>query len=221
MIKNENYKTIEDIEEENRKLAEEKQKKEEEEKKKQQEYFEKNKKAIARDKTISKLKDLVLCVIVAAILCFLIIRFAFFKAVIPSSSMVPTLNEGDQVFVTRIYNTEKIKRGDIIVFKSKELNDTLVKRVVGLPGEVVEIDKGMVSVNGKELEEDYVINSDNSSKRDGKYYVPDDSYFFLGDNRPVSDDAGLWKNPFISKDDIIGKAQIRVYPFNDMGFVNK
>ena len=56
--------------------------------------------------------------------------------------MVPTLNEGDHLFVTKIYNLDNIERGDILVFESKELNDTLIKRVIGLPGDKVTIVDG-------------------------------------------------------------------------------
>lgn len=221
MIRNENYKSQEDEENEKIRKIEEERKKIEQEKKERQEYLQKNSDKIRKDKIKSIVKDLTFCAIVAVILCILINRFLLFKAYIPSESMVPTLNKYDQIFVTRIYNTDSIKRGDIVVFKSQELNDTLIKRVIGLPGDRIVISHGKVTVNGEAINESYVVNVDNSDKRDGTYYVPDDSFFFLGDNRPISDDAGLWNNPFIKSDDIIGKAQLRVYPFNTFGFVNK
>ena len=221
MIRNENYKTLE--EQENKKIEkiEQERKKIEQEKKEKQDYLEQNNNKIKKNKIKSLIKDLIFCLVVAVILCVLINRFVLFKAYIPSESMVPTLNKHDQIFVTRIYNTDRIKRGEIVVFKSKDLDDTLIKRVIGLPGDRIVITHGKVTVNGEAINENYVVNVDNSDKRDGTYYVPDDSFFFLGDNRPISDDAGLWNNPFIKSDDIIGKAQIRVYPFDKIGFVNK
>lgn len=221
MIRNENYKTAEEIENEKIQKIEQERKKIEQEKREKQEYFEKNREKIKKEKAKSMAKDLIICAVFAVILCVLINKFILFKAYIPSESMVPTLNKGDQIFVTRIYNTGNIKRGDIVVFKSEELNDTLIKRVIGIPGDRIVISHGKVSVNGEEIDEKYVVNADNSDKRDGTYYVPDDSFFFLGDNRPISDDAGLWKNPFIKKSEIIGKAQIRVYPFSSFGFIEK
>lgn len=131
--------------------------------------------------------------------------------------MIPTLNIGDHVFVTRVYNLNNIKRGDILVFDSEELNDKLIKRVIGLPGDKISIKDGVVSVNGTVLPDEYVKNKANNS---GEYEVPDGKYFFLGDNRAVSLDSSKWVNPYIDGKDIKAKAQLRVYPFSDFGFVN-
>ncbi|EOR21227.1 MULTISPECIES: signal peptidase I [Clostridium] len=153
-------------------------------------------------------------IISAIILAFLINKFLLFKVLIPSESMVPTLNVGDRLFVTRVYNLDKLKRGDIIVFYSEELQDSLIKRLIGLPGDKVKIENGIVSVNGEELQEEYIGATD---KFNGEYEVPEGKYFFLGDNRLWSKDSRYWINPYISKEDIKGKAQIKVYPFNELG----
>lgn len=171
-----------------------------------------------KNKFSSSLKEWVLCIGVALILAILINKFLIFKVYIPSGSMIPTLNVGDQLFATRIYNYDNIKRGDILVFKSDELNDTLIKRVIGLPGDKVVIENGVVSVNGKVLKEDYVKNVDTTF--DGTYDVPEGKYFFLGDNRRDSYDSRKWDNPYIDQDDIEAKARLKVYPFSDFGFVD-
>ena len=158
----------------------------------------------------------VIPIAIALVLALLIKQFLIFKVYIPSGSMIPTLNEGDQLFVTRVYNLDNLKRGDILVFDSDELNDVLIKRLIGLPGDKINIVKGTVYVNGEKLEEDYVKNSDDIS---GEFEVPEGKYFFLGDNRAISYDARRWKNPYIDGSDIKAKAQIRVYPFSDFGFV--
>ena len=111
---------------------------------------------------------------------------------------------------------DNIEHGDILVFYSEELNDTLIKRVIGLPGDKVDIVNGKVTVNGVELEEDYVENNDAFS---GSFIVPEGKYFFLGDNRAISYDARKWSNPYIEGKDIQGKAQIKVYPFSDFGSI--
>ena len=152
----------------------------------------------------------------ALVISLLLYKFIIFMVYIPSSSMVPTLNEGDRLFVTRIYNLDNIKRGDVLVFKSKELNDILIKRVIGLPGDVVTIVDGKVSVNNKVLEEDYLVNVDHNY---GEFKVPEEKYFFLGDNRPLSYDSSKWINPYIDGKDIEAKAQIKIFPFNDFGFI--
>ena len=75
--------------------------------------------------------DWVLPIVIAIILAVLINRFLIFKVKIPSESMVPTLNVGDRLFVTRVYNPEKLKRGDIVVFYSEEKDEDMIKRLIG------------------------------------------------------------------------------------------
>ena len=153
-------------------------------------------------------------IISAFIIAFLINKFVLFKVLIPSESMVPTLNVGDRLFVTRIYNLDRLERGDIIVFYSEELQEDLIKRLIGLPGDKIEIENGVVSVNGEVLQEDYIGAQDNYN---GVYEVPAGKYFFLGDNRLYSKDSRYWINPYIDGEDITGKAQIKVYPLNEIG----
>ncbi len=161
--------------------------------------------------------DWVIPIIIAFILAALIQRFVVFKAKIPSPSMVPTLNVGDNLFVTRVYNPEKLKRGDVVVFYSQERNEDMIKRLIGLPGDEVVISKGIVTVNGITLEEDYIGEQDEFI---GTYNVPEDKYFFLGDNRLWSLDSRYWENPYIDESDITGKAQLKVYPFSDFGWID-
>lgn len=155
-------------------------------------------------------------IVVAVILVILINRFLIFKVKIPSESMVPTLNVGDRLFVTRVYNPEKLKRGDIVVFHSDEKDEDMIKRLIGLPGDKVIINNGIVTVNGETLEEDYLGTIDTYN---GEFEVPEGKYFFLGDNRYWSLDSRYWENPYIDGSDIKGKAQIKVYPWKDFGKV--
>lgn len=153
--------------------------------------------------------------IIAAIgIAILINKFLVYNVYIPSESMVPTLNVGDKLMVTRVYDTNKIKRGDIVVFFSEELNEILIKRVIGLPGDHIKIHDGIVNVNGVDIKEDYVKNNE---KLDNKFDVPDNKFFFLGDNRSRSNDARRWINPYIDASNIQGKARIKFYPFEDFG----
>ena len=156
-------------------------------------------------------------ILIALVLAFLINKFLIFKVKIPSESMVPTLNVGDRLFVTRIYNPEKLKRGDIVVFHSDEKNEDMIKRLIGLPGDKVVIKDGIVTVNGETLKENYIGTADNYS---GEFEVPEGKYFFLGDNRKWSKDSRYWPvTPFVDADDIEGKAVIKVYPFSDFGLI--
>lgn len=160
--------------------------------------------------------DWIMPIALAFVLALLINKFLLYKVYIPSGSMIPTLNEGDHLYVTRLYNLEKIERGDVLVFYSEELSDTLIKRVIGLPGDQVDINNGVVSINGEVIEEDYVKNDEYYTR---SFSVPEGKYLFLGDNRALSYDSRKWINPYIDGKDIQGKAQIKVFPFSDFGTI--
>jgi signal peptidase I len=171
-----------------------------------------------RGKVIMKkiLKDWIMPILLAIMIAIVINKVLFFNVYVPTSSMVPTINKDDKLLVTRIHNTDKIERGDIIVFNSDELKKRLIKRVIGLPGDHIVIHDGIININGSDIKEDYVKNNE---KYDGEFFVPNEKYFFLGDNRAHSDDARLWSNPYIDKEDIEGKAIFRFYPFNNFGLL--
>ncbi|SQC85072.1 signal peptidase type I [Clostridium perfringens] len=157
-------------------------------------------------------------IIMAIIMTVIINKFLLYKIVVPSSSMFPTVEVGNQLFVTKVYNTLNIKRGDILVFNSDELHELLLKRVIGLSGEHVEIKSdGSVYVNGKKLKEDYVTYP--GGKTDMSFDVPEGKFLMLGDNRANSNDSRYWTNPYLDNKDIDAKAQIIVYPFDRIGFV--
>lgn len=158
--------------------------------------------------------DWIVPIIVAVILALLINKFIIFQVMIPTGSMIPTLNVGDRLLVTRVYRPERLNREDIVVFYSEELDELLIKRLIGLPGDEIVISDGEVSVNGVALSQEYVENEDDFN---GIYSVPEDMYFFLGDNRAESYDSREWENHYIDKEYIKGKAQVKVYPFSDFG----
>ncbi|MBC8062354.1 MAG: signal peptidase I [Clostridiaceae bacterium] len=152
---------------------------------------------------------------VAIAIAFIIHTFIFFQIKVPSSSMYPTIKIGDRIIVTRVYNRSNLKTGDIVVFYSHELELTLIKRLIGVPGDEVKInDSGEVFINGKQLDQPYVINKANISKN---FKVPEGKYLFFGDNREVSNDARWWKDPYIDGKDIEGKAQVIIFPFKRLG----
>lgn len=159
-------------------------------------------------------KEWIVPILFALAIVFLIRQFVFFNVYVPTGSMIPTINKDNKVLVTRVHNYNNLKRGDIIVFYSDELGETLVKRLIGIPGDKIEIKDGTVFINGEKSEEDYVKNKD---KYNGSFEVPQGKYFFLGDNRPVSNDARYWKEHYIDSSKIEGKAQFIFYPFNDFG----
>jgi len=159
--------------------------------------------------------DWILPIVFAIILATLINKLWFYQIKVPSASMYPTIKIGDKITVTRIYNKENLKRGDLIVFKSDELQEDLIKRLIGIPGdEVIIKNKGQVFINGIKIEEPYVVNMEDLDK---KFKVPQNKYLFFGDNRADSRDARRWENPYIDSKDIEGKAQFVIYPFKRLG----
>ena len=163
------------------------------------------------------IKEWIVPIAIACLIAVLLNKFLLFKIKVPTGSMIPTIQISDQIFTTRIYNFNNLKRGDIIVFHSDELHMRLVKRLIGLPGEKVELkDGGVLFIDGKKVDEPYVVNKDGTNK---SFKVPSGHYLFLGDNRPVSRDARFWEHPYIPANKIEGKAVFRVYPFNKIGIL--
>lgn len=153
-------------------------------------------------------------VLIALVAAFLIRTFIAFTFNVPTTSMYPAIDAGDFGIATRVYNVNNLKRGDVIVFDSEELNIVLVKRLIGLPGDKIEIkENGDVYINGERSQEDYVKNPAGGA---AEYEVPEGCFFFLGDNRANSNDARYWGNKYIEGKFIKGKAQFILFPFNRM-----
>ncbi|MGL5066588.1 MAG: signal peptidase I [Sarcina sp.] len=163
------------------------------------------------------IKDWVVPVVCAMVIAILINKFLFFKVEVPTGSMIPTVEIDDQIFVRRIYDKSKIERGDIVVFEKEGETELLLKRVIGLPGEIVKVENdGKVYINDEFLDEGYVKHPDSLT---GTFVVPMDNYLMMGDNRADSEDARMWANPYIPAENIIAEAGLRVFPFNNMGFL--
>ncbi len=153
--------------------------------------------------------------ILVALIAALIIRTFVAQAFrIPSGSMIPTLLVGDQLLVDKVtYRFHQPRRGDVIVFKypGDESRD-FIKRIIGLPGDMVEVRAKAVYINGKPLNERYafhdVLDNMHVILRDdfGPVTVPPDKYFVMGDNRENSQDSRFWG--FLERDKVIGRAFI-------------
>ncbi len=176
-------------------------------------------------------------VIAGAVVIALVVRtFLFTTFWIPSGSMEPTLmGEGrrDRVVVNRLaYQWGEPGRGDIIVFDvpegepsitvdGQEVKD-LIKRVVGLPGETVELRDGDVYIDGEKLDEPYLpdgTRTDPADPAQSTFVVPEDCVFVMGDNRGASRDARYWQTPCVPEDDIVGKAFVRIWPLSAFGSI--
>lgn len=161
----------------------------------------------------------ILVLVAAFIGATLIQNFVIVNAVIPTGSMISTIEEGDRVIASRLsYTFSEPERGDVIIFLYPDDNETpYVKRLIGMPGETVEIIDGTVYIDGVVLDEPYLTESFTGDF--GPYEVPEDSYFMLGDNRDSSIDARYWINTYITDEHILGKVLFTYYPhldwFND------
>ena len=138
-------------------------------------------------------------------------------------SMSPVLRNGDVVLVNRIvYNATTPKRGDVIVFKPKgnENDHYYIKRIVGLPGETIEIIENRVYIDGERLEEDYeTTNIDDVGVVDEKLKLAGDEYFVLGDNREQSEDSRDADVGNVKREYIYGKAWFVISPGEHFGFL--
>lgn len=134
---------------------------------------------------------------------------------IPSESMLPTLQIGDRLIVDKVsFHFSGINRGDLIVFEppsASKLEDVLIKRVIGLPGETVAIKNGIVFINAQPLDEPYELEKPRVDYKG--ITVPENSVFVMGDNRNNSFDSRFWG--VVPEELIIGKAVARFYPFSN------
>ncbi|MGB5960809.1 MAG: signal peptidase I [Coleofasciculaceae cyanobacterium] len=159
----------------------------------------------------------------SAVLAFGIRSFVAEARYIPSGSMLPTLQINDRLIIDKIsYNFRKPDRGDIIVFnptdalKQQNFKDAFIKRLIGLPGDKVEVKEGKVYVNNQLLKENYIEEKPNYNF--GPVTVPPDQFLVLGDNRNNSYDSHYWG--FVPRDRIIGRAVVRFWPPNRLGEID-
>ncbi|MFP5527821.1 signal peptidase I [Peptococcus simiae] len=164
------------------------------------------------------IREFVVPVAIAIVLVLFLRHFIVGTYYIPSGSMIPTLGLNNQVVVTKLsYKMHEPERGDIVVFKypvnEKEGLEEMdyVKRLIGLPGERVEVKNNTVFIDGKPLEEPYVA-ADTNMPDFGPVQVPEDEYFMMGDNRNHSSDSRYWGT--VEEDYLIGKAQFIYWPIS-------
>ncbi len=168
-------------------------------------------------------KDIIVIFVCALLLSLFIKGFLIDNRMIPTSSMVPTVPVDSRILVNRlVYDFGEPQFQDIVVFEPTESTkeeagrgDDMLKRVIGLPGDVIVIVGGQLYRNGQAVEEPYI-----SAPMDyefGPVEVPEDCVFLLGDNRNYSFDAHLWSNPFVPIDNVKGKAFFLYWPKEQFG----
>ncbi|MBC6418426.1 MAG: signal peptidase I [Prochloron sp. SP5CPC1] len=161
----------------------------------------------------------------AIILSFGIRTFVAEARYIPSASMIPTLEINDRLIIEKIsYRFQEPQRGDVVVFKPTarliEQNykgAAFIKRIIGLPGDKIEVKGGRVYVDDRPLQEKYIAEEPQYDY--GPVTVPEDSYLVLGDNRNNSYDSHSWG--FVPRQKLIGKAFVRFWPLNRVGSLDE
>lgn len=168
----------------------------------------------------SKMKEIIglviYCIIVVAIM-FFVIKFVGQRTIVIGDSMNPTLHENENLITDKItYRFKEPKRFDIIVFPYKDnTSKLLIKRIIGMPGETVQIKNGRVYINDHELNENYgnAIMND-GGVADNAIILGEDEYFVLGDNRNNSQDSRFASVGNVHRSDIIGRAWLRIWPLD-------
>ena len=168
----------------------------------------------------SDLRRVTLLVVSLLLLTFVLLNYVGQRVAVDGSSMVPALEDGDQLLVDKLsYQISDPERFDIVIFALKDDPDRYyIKRVIGLPGETVQITEGVIYIDGEALEEDYGLAVIADAKRaEEPITLGDDEYFVLGDNRNNSKDSRSDDVGNVSRSQIMGKAVFRIWPFSSFG----
>ena len=159
-----------------------------------------------------------ICEVLAIIVLF---KVVLINATIPSESMQNTIMTGDRIIGNRLaYLFSDPERFDIIIFPAPDSGKLFIKRIIGMPGETVEVKDGVIYIDGTAHPEynDFCPETPHGSS--GPFTVPEDCYFMMGDNRNYSSDSRVWRNHFVPKDTIVGKAVFRYWPLSGIGTVD-
>ena len=167
---------------------------------------------------LSWARDLIFSVLLAIIL----IVFIYQPVKVEGTSMMPALTDQERIFINKFtyrFGLGEISRGDTVVFLYPlDTSKSYIKRVIGVPGDTVEIDAGQVIVNGVPLKEDYVPREYRDRQSFTRRRVPPEAYFVLGDHRSSSNDSRSWG--FVDRKFIYGKAVFVYWPLDKMGRVH-
>lgn len=166
---------------------------------------------------LKELKEWIILLASAVIIALLLRSFVIEPRHVPTPSMVPTIQVGDRLYIEKVTTRfGTLKRGMIITFQAEEQTgqpEHLVKRLIGMGGDTVEIRDRQLYVNDQAVDEPYLAEPMNSDFP--KTVVPEGKYFVMGDNRNFSLDSRSWG--FVEAADVKGQALFIYYPFSEMG----
>ncbi len=163
-------------------------------------------------KQIKEILAWVITIVLAIVAARVINNYVIIKAEVPTGSMEHTIEVDDCILGLQVaYVFSHPERGDIVIFPYPDNPETTyVKRIIGLPGETVEIKNGAVYIDGNPIKEPYLKEAMKGEY--GPYVVPEGCYFMLGDNRNSSQDSRKWNNTFLKEEDIMAKVLFRYSP---------
>jgi signal peptidase I len=157
---------------------------------------------------------------VAVLFCFFLITFVAQAFRVQGTSMLPLLEDGERIIVNKfVYRFQPIDRGDAVVFwYPKDPSVSFIKRVVGVPGDVVELRSGLLYVNSRRVQEQYLRPQFNDGESHSPVEVSKGYYYVLGDHRNSSNDSRNWGE--VPEKYIYGKAFFRFWPLSKAGFIH-
>lgn len=177
--------------------------------------------------------EMLIYAIIIVVCVYVVPKYVVQRTEVSGPSMENTLHNEENILVEKVsYRFQDPERFDIIVFyhfydevedkNDEDSYDFYVKRIIGLPGETVQIVDNVIYINGEPIEENYGKNpTDYSGVAEEPIVLDDDEYFVLGDNRAISQDSRYEEVGNIKKDKIVGKAWVRIYPFDKIGILKK
>lgn len=183
--------------------------------------MEKENKMTTKEAVIREILSWVIPFALALAAALVIKNYIIINADVPTGSMENTIIPGDRLIGNRLaYIKDDPERGDIVIFENPDNEEQLyVKRIIGLPGETVDIVDGQIYIDeaDKPLTEQYLKEEWTVATGDYHYEIPDDSYLMLGDNRNDSLDSRFWTNTYVRRDKIKGEAVVVYWPFAHFG----
>ena len=174
------------------------------------------------NKALKELLSTGIYLLVVLVLTYLVIAYVGQRTVVAGDSMLNTIHDKDNLIIDKVsYRFRDPERYEIIVFPYRYAEETFyIKRIIGLPGETVQIKEGYVYINDKKLEETFgreVIRADRYGQAAEPITLGEDEYFVLGDNRNESADSRETSVGILKREDLIGRAWVRIWPLDSFG----